>query len=157
MGLDPFDVVRVSHVLAAATALGALAALPVLRTGVHGAGDSRFAEHGLALMARLERRLLAPAAVATLVLGVAMVEGSWARYSFTGAGWLHVGAGAWTLLAGALVALARVRGGLEARAAEGATGGEPVRDLWRKWWAAWGVATGAIVGAVVAMVARSGI
>lgn len=153
-----FTTVRLLHVLAAALALGGLAALPLVATRVHGAGDSRFAEHGLAIMRSIERGLVWPATAALLALGLAMVEGPIARFDFTapGSGWLHVGTTLWTVLALALYGLARARRELEGKAAQGATGGEPVRGLWRGWTAAWGLAVLCVAGGVVAMQLKLG-
>lgn len=153
-----FELVRIAHVLSAALALGGLAALPAVATRVHGAGDSRFAEHGLAIMRSIERGLVWPATAAIVAFGLAMVEGPIARFSFTapGSGWLHVGTTLWTVLALALYGLARARQGLEAEAEQGATGGEPVRALWRGWTAAWAVAVLCVAGGVVAMQLKLG-
>lgn len=153
-----FTLVRLAHVLSAALALGGLAALPLVAGRVHGAGDSRFASYGLAIMRRIERALVWPAALGLLAFGLAMVEGPLARFDFTapGSGWLHVGTTLWTVLALALYGLARLRGELVARAEQGATGGEPVRNLWRGWTAAWLVAVLCVAGGVVAMQLKLG-
>lgn len=158
MPASSFALVRVLHVLAAALTLGGLATLPVARSKVQGAGDSRFATYGLDVMGRIERWVVAPGAVGMLVFGLAMVEGPLARFSFTapGAGWLHVGATLWTTLAAGLVYMASVRGDLEEEAQLGATGGDPVRGLWRRWSLAWGVAVVSVVGGVAAMALRLG-
>lgn len=153
-----FTTVRLLHVLAAALALGSLAALPLVATRVYGVGDSRFADHGLAIMQRIEQGLVWPATAGVLVFGLAMVEGPIARFAFTapGSGWLHVGTTLWTVLALALYGLARLRGELEAKAAQGATGGDPVRDLWRGWTAAWTVAVLCLVAGIVVMQLKLG-
>lgn len=153
-----FALVQVLHVLSAALALGGLAALPAVALEVHGAGDSRFATYGLAIMRRIELALIAPATVGIVAFGLAMVEGPLARFSFTapGAGWLHVGTTAWTVLALALYGLARARSALADRAEQGATGGEPVRGLWRGWTAAWSLAVLCLAAGVAAMSLKLG-
>lgn len=158
MPVDSLDVVRLLHHLSAALALGALAVLPLVASRVHGAEDSRFARYGLSIAARIERWLVWPASLGVVAFGLAMVEGPIAAYDFTapGMGWLHVGTTLWTLLALALYGLARARQGLEQKAREGATGGRPVRGLWRGWTIAWGVAVACVAGGIVAMATRLG-
>lgn len=158
MPASAFDLLRVVHVLAAALALGGLATLPVFRSRVQGAGDSRFAAYGLDLMARVERWLVWPAAALLVGFGLAMVEGPYARFSFTaeGSGWLHVGTTLWTLLAVALYGLARARRSLAGKADQGATGGEGVATVWRWWSIAWAGATLALAGGVAAMMLKLG-
>jgi uncharacterized membrane protein len=153
-----FDAVQVLHVLSAALALGGLAALPFVAARVHGAGDERFASYGLSIMRTIELGLVWPAAAGIVGLGLAMVEGPIARFSFTaeGSGWLHVGTTLWTVLALALYGMARLRGGLVAEAEDGATGGDPVRRLWQGWTAAWALATLCIAGGVAVMSLRLG-
>lgn len=158
MPVSIFALAQLLHVLSAAITLGGLVALPAIALEVHGAGDSRFARYGLAIMRRLELTVIAPATLGVVAFGLAMVEGPLARFSFTapGSGWLHVGTTLWTLLALALYGLARARGALQAKADEGATGGEPVRDRWRAWTAALSVAVLCLAGGVAAMVFKLG-
>lgn len=158
IAVSVFDVVRLLHVLSAAFALGGLAALPAAGRRVYRAGDSRFATYGLSIMRSIEHRLVWPATAGVVAFGLAMVEGPMARFDFTapGSGWLHVGTTLWTVLALALYGLVRARQGLEAKAEDGATGGEPVRKLWQGWTAAWIVAVICVGGGVVAMQLKLG-
>lgn len=139
-----FALVRSLHVIAAAVVLGALVTLPLLRPRLQSAEDSRWASEGLGFVATVERWVLAPGVLALGALGFAMVEGPLARFSFTaeGAGWLHLGATLWLLLAGCVAVMWVSRRGLQERAQEGATGGDRVWSLWRRWTA------GAVVGAL---------
>lgn len=144
MVLTTFESVRILHVIAAALVLGSLVTLPLLRPRLEEAGDARWAQQGLAFIATVERWVLAPGALALLGFGLAMVEGPYARFSFTapGAGWLHIGSTLWLVLAGALGLMWHSRRGLAEQARDGATGGESVRTLWRRWTA------GAVLGAL---------
>lgn len=158
MAVSALQTLRILHVLAMAAALGGLLVLPVVATKVHGAGDSRFAVYGLDLMARIERWIVWPATLGVVGFGLLMVEGPYAQFSFTapGSGWLHIGTTLWTVLALALYGLLRARRALVAKADQGATGGDPVQDLWRGWTAAWAVATLSLAGGVVAMALKLG-
>lgn len=158
MAVDALTLARLLHRVSVALALGGLATLPVVASRVHRAGDSRFATYGLDVLARIERWIVLPATAGVVAFGLAMVEGPIAVYDFKAptAGWLHVGAGLWTLLAFALYAMYQLRKRLHEEAEQGATGGDTVDTLWRYWHAAWAVAALAIVGGIAVMAFRLG-
>lgn len=135
MPLDAYGLVRTLHVAAAGIALGASLVVALLRPKLEGAEDSRFTASGLAHVATVERWVLAPAALALLVAGLALVEGPLARFDFTapGAGWLHVGSTLWLVLAVGLAVMWTARLRLQEEAEQGTTGGTRVRTLWRRW------------------------
>lgn len=135
MALDAFGLVRTLHVAAAGTLLGATLVLPLLRPRLEGHEDSRFTAGGLAHVATVERWILAPAAAGLLGAGLLLVEGPLARFSFTApdAGWLHLGATLWLVLAAGLAIMFHARRRLQREADRGTTGGSRVRALWRRW------------------------
>lgn len=146
------------HIIASALVLGSLATLPRLRYRIEGQEDSRVTLLGLDHIRDVERWILVPGALAILAFGLLMVEGPWARFDFTapGAGWLHIGATAWLVLAASIGTMWYARDELAKQARQGATGGDRVRTLWRVWTCACLVALGSVLGAVATMVLRLG-
>jgi uncharacterized membrane protein len=159
MPVSWFGVLRTLHVLAAAVTLGAVVAALGLRPFLHRHEDVRVAEAGLAYLERVDRTLVQPGAAALLVFGLLLVEGPVARFSFTapGAGWLHLGSTLWLVLAAGLALMEVSRRGLQAAADDGATGGDRVATLWRRWTAGGVVAAAALVAAVAVMGLKLGV
>lgn len=158
MAVTASQLLRVGHLAASGLVLGALATLPLLRFRLEGHEDSRVTLLGLGYLESIQQVLLIPGAVAILVLGGLMVEGPWATFDFTDpkAGWLHVGATLWLILAGAIGGMWAARSKLEEEAREGTTGGSRVRTYWRAWTGCCLVGVAVVLGGMATMALRLG-
>lgn len=143
MALSTFGLTRTLHVLSAAVLFGALVVVPFFRSRIEEAPPD-VARAGLSILEQVDKVVLGPSATLLLVMGLMMVEGPIARFSFTapGMGWLHIGTTLWMLLAGALAVMWINRARLQAAVEKGVTGGTEVDGHWR-WWTlgAWSAAT----------------
>lgn len=157
MAVSTYGLVRTLHLIAASLVFGGLVVAPFLRPRIEESPPD-VARAGLATLGAIEQGILAPSAVLLLIMGLLMVEGPAARYSFTapGAGWLHLGSTLWLVLVVGLGVMWYHRDKLQKKAREGVTGGNEVAKLWRRWTLGASLCTITALAGIVVMAMKIG-
>lgn len=157
MPLTQFSLTRTLHLLSAAVLVGALVVAPMLRSRIEEAPPD-VARAGLSVLEQIDKVLLGPATALLLVMGLFMVEGPIARFSFTapGAGWLHIGTTLWLVLAVSIAVMWVNRARLQDAVEKGITGGTEVAGHWRWWTVGVGGASLTMLAGITVMAMKLG-